>query len=350
MSELKEVFEMVTNQTEPDLDSWKQQDERQRRTARNRKIGGLVVAAAVIGAVAIVLSVALGGTPPEQTAGNPSQVPVTNPPPYSPTVVSTNGEILEVVPGVPPDASNLEFSPDGQTIAFMRQNTVWTIGRDGTHLRVLDAETHTPDRTPEGDAQEGIAWSPDGSRLAFVLGEDIWVMDADGSNPRQLTTAPGGDYQPAWSSQDVIAYWHGSSSGVDGGPPNAEIYTIPADGGTPTRLTHDDVSSIAPAWSPDGTQIVHWHGGELWVMGADGSGAHSLNVEGWSPAWSPDGSTIAFLACCESYQASDGAPLLEVRVLDLDSGNEENLASTVATDGNGPSWSQEGTLLFLRYD
>ena len=35
MPELKEVFDMVTNQTEPDLDSWGQQDERQRRTARD---------------------------------------------------------------------------------------------------------------------------------------------------------------------------------------------------------------------------------------------------------------------------------------------------------------------------
>jgi Tol biopolymer transport system component len=349
MPELKEVFDMVTKQTEPDLDSWNQQEHRQRRAARNRKIGGLVVAAAVIGAVALVLSLSLGGTPEERTGGPPTQGPPADPA-YSATVVSADGEIVEVIPGIPPGASNLEFSPDGQTIAFMQENAVWTIGRDGSDLRVLDPETHTPDRTPNGDAQEGIAWSPDGSRIAFVLGEDIYVMDADGSDVRQLTTAPGGDYQPAWSSQDVIAYWHGSSSGVDGGPANAEIYTIPADGGTPTRLTHDDVSSIAPAWSPDGTQIVHWQGGDLQVMGADGSGANSLGVGGWSPAWSPDGARVAFLECCASYRPDDGAPLLEVRVLDLESGTVENLDRWVPTDLNGPSWSPEGTLLFLQYD
>jgi hypothetical protein len=54
MPELKEVFEMVTNQTEPDLDSWKQQDERQRRTARNRKLGVFALAAA-IAVVAVVM-------------------------------------------------------------------------------------------------------------------------------------------------------------------------------------------------------------------------------------------------------------------------------------------------------
>ena len=110
------------------------------------------------------------------------------------------------------------------------------------------------------------------------------------------------------------------------------------------------MSSIAPAWSPNGTQIVFRQGGELWMMGADGNGAHSLGIEGWSPAWSPDGSTIAFLGCCESHRASDGAPLLEVRVLTLDSGTVKNLDSWVPTDLNGPSWSPEGTLLVLRYD
>jgi hypothetical protein len=47
MPELKEVFEMVTKQSEPDLDSWNQQEERHRRTARNRKVGVFVLAAAI---------------------------------------------------------------------------------------------------------------------------------------------------------------------------------------------------------------------------------------------------------------------------------------------------------------
>jgi hypothetical protein len=55
MPELKEVFDMVTNQTEPDLDSWRQQDERQRRTARNRKLGVFALAAAIAVAAVMVM-------------------------------------------------------------------------------------------------------------------------------------------------------------------------------------------------------------------------------------------------------------------------------------------------------
>ena len=54
MSELREVFEMVTKQTEPDVDAWREQERRQRRTSRNRKFGALAVAA-VIGLVAVVV-------------------------------------------------------------------------------------------------------------------------------------------------------------------------------------------------------------------------------------------------------------------------------------------------------
>jgi Tol biopolymer transport system component len=345
MPDVREVYEMVTKQKPSDPGALDRQHTRQIRTARNRKIGGIAVAVAVIGALALVISSTLGDTPKDRTGGaGPSVSPPA--PPYSAAVVSMEGDIVELVPGVPADATGLQLSPDGQTIAYFQGADISTIGRDGSHLRHLEGLAHVSD----GDAHQRLAWSPDGTKIAYVMADDIWVMNADGSDFRQLTDDPGGDYQPAWSSQDVIAYWHGATSGEDGGPPNSEIYTVPASGGTPTRLTNDDVSNIAPAWSPDGTQLAYWNGGELWVMDADGSDPHSLGVEGWSPAWSPDGTSVAYLWCCEDHHASDGAPLLEVRVVDVETRNETHLQQWVPTDFNGPSWSPEGTLLFIRYD
>jgi hypothetical protein len=76
MADLREVFEMATKTTEPDQDSWQDQERRQRRTARNRKVGALVVAAA-IGLAAVVLILELR---PGENATTPATEPsVVNP-------------------------------------------------------------------------------------------------------------------------------------------------------------------------------------------------------------------------------------------------------------------------------
>ena len=56
MAEVREVFEMVTKQTEPDLDAWREQELRQRRTTRNRRWGALALAAA-IGIVGVIVAI-----------------------------------------------------------------------------------------------------------------------------------------------------------------------------------------------------------------------------------------------------------------------------------------------------
>jgi hypothetical protein len=55
MPELKEVFDMVSQKSEPDLDAWKEQERRQLRTVRNRKIGGFAVTAAMALALGAVV-------------------------------------------------------------------------------------------------------------------------------------------------------------------------------------------------------------------------------------------------------------------------------------------------------
>jgi hypothetical protein len=72
MSELREVFEMVTKQTEPDVDAWNEQERRQRRASRNRKFGALAIAAAIgIVAVVVVIRAADEGTG-TQPGGQPT--------------------------------------------------------------------------------------------------------------------------------------------------------------------------------------------------------------------------------------------------------------------------------------
>ena len=65
MAELKELFEMVTNKTEPDLDAWQEQERRQRRRSNGRRIAAFAVAASVV-VLAIAAIVALRDNPSAQ--------------------------------------------------------------------------------------------------------------------------------------------------------------------------------------------------------------------------------------------------------------------------------------------
>lgn len=364
---------MVTNQTEPDLDSWRQQEERQRRVTRQRKIGAVaLVAALVIGVVAFAtvlrLSEETGIVPGDTT---PTPKPDTTPPfgaqvigldrPSCATYetndvirIASDACVVAQVPEVPDDAIGLRLSPDGGTIAFMTAaGQVATIGADGTGMRVLTDGTNTND----GAGQNAVSWSPDGTQIAYAWSGDIYVIDADGANARRLTTGPKGDYYPAWSPDGSrIAYWNGSSTGESGGPADSEIYTIPASGGTSTRLTRNDVPDIEPAWSPDGARIAYFSH-QLRIMQADGSRDHGQWVStfildrgesGWAPSWSPDGRKIAFLVpCCQGVAPRTR---MQVRVVILATGAIRSPDVSVQSDLDGPSWASNDTLLVNRYD
>ena len=104
MHDLREVYEMVTKQTEPDLDSWKKQEDRQRHRSRDRRIGAIVVAAAAaiaIGAFAL-LSRPGSGTTSVTNPPAPS-VPFVTTPPIGAQLVAPDGSSWE---WGPPDAAD----------------------------------------------------------------------------------------------------------------------------------------------------------------------------------------------------------------------------------------------------
>lgn len=92
MSELREVFEMVTKETEPDVDAWREQERRQRRESRIRKVGALAIAAAIgIVAVVVVIRAADEGTG-TQPGGEPTD---TNGIPTEQAIPPLSGGALE---------------------------------------------------------------------------------------------------------------------------------------------------------------------------------------------------------------------------------------------------------------
>ena len=76
-----------------------------------------------------------------------------------------------------------------------------------------------------------------------------------------------------------------------------DLYTIPVAGGKATRITSGMAWDCMPRWSPDGKTIAFISdrdgGDNLWLVNADGTGAHRITREVdnalSSPAWTPDG-------------------------------------------------------------
>ena len=96
------------------------------------------------------------------------------------------------------------------------------------------------------------------------------MMNADGTAQTRVTTAPGIDYQPAWSPDGTkILFTSRRNGGQD------DIYVINPDGTGETRLTSNSLVEMGPAWSADGTKIVYTtdqgSNYEVYTMNADGS-------------------------------------------------------------------------------
>jgi Tol biopolymer transport system component len=142
--------------------------------------------------------------------------------------------------------------------------------------------------------------SPDSRRVTVSIGgegglrEVPWVAGVDGTGLRRLL--------------DLDSY---HSASVDSWAPDgtrlavsidnlrnssAALASVPASGGPPTKLTDGTHMDFGAKWSRDGRLIAFDRDDrELWVMNADGSGAHLVMKIGgcglW--AWSPVAALLA---------------------------------------------------------
>jgi TolB protein len=106
----------------------------------------------------------------------------------------------------PVDDYSPDFSPNGRRVVFTRvtdtgvgpkRSGIYTIRKDGTHLRRV-YEALATSGVVVGDA----VYSPDGRKIAFSRRAgglpDIYTIRPDGSHMRRLSHGPGGHEQLSW--------------------------------------------------------------------------------------------------------------------------------------------------------
>lgn len=216
-------------------------------------------------------------------------------------VINADGSGLTRVTDDPGDDTDPAFSPDGSRIVFVsdRAGSASDIGESPDEIFVMDADGSDQLRlTSNRVFDDDPAFSPDGTTIAFVrqtgqAGMDIWALSATGGPPWRLTSAGGDDERPSWSpdgTRIVFSSQRDGGIGGRGGGGTGAIFVMNADGSGQQKLT-DSRLDRDPVWSPDGTRIafVSARAGdpELFAMAVDGTGVTQL-VENSASELEPD--------------------------------------------------------------
>jgi len=227
--------------------------------------------------------------------------------------------------------------------------------------------------------------------------DDVYVTEMDGSGVRQLTDAPGRDYEADITPDGrtlVVASERESESG--------QLFLMDADGSNVRRLTFSAegglrVTDDYPHWSPDGRRIVFQRttateervDADVWLIDAETEEESQLTdtPEAWdsTPAFTADGSGVMFEsnregsfsiyrldletmevtrltgdegAASGGKESPDGRSILftsdrdgdpEVYLADADGGNVRQLTDNDARD-KYPHWSPDGKLILFESD
>jgi len=160
-----------------------------------------------------------------------------------------------------------------------------------------------------------------------------------GWRPRQITSAPGWETEPALSPDGTMIAYISNESG------NPDVWLADSRGGNPLQLTDHPSADRDPAWFPDGSSIafVSERGGEpaIWKVARFGGSPLLVLPDARDPAISRDGTHIAFTRIAQSG-------FLRVGVAAI---NDIPEARFLTGDGQGfwnhedPAWSPDGTTL-----
>jgi Tol biopolymer transport system component len=152
-----------------------------------------------------------------------------------------------------PDSFVPQFTPDGQTIVFIRRDgDIYRIDADGGNLRRLTEGNRYVEFKLSPKDQHGSTdtphISPDGKRIAYVAMKDgvpnVCTMNIDGTEQRQVTHRKAACGRVRWSPTGT----HLAFVSFEGKYP--QLFVVPAPGGEPRQLTRLDGAVYHINWIP----------------------------------------------------------------------------------------------------
>ena len=298
-------------------------------------------------------------------------------------------------------ASDVQISPDGRQIAYVRlANDVMT-DRSAASIWLVDVATGQQQPLATTGGASSPRWSPDGKRLAYVAAGDggapqlfvRWM--ASGASAR-ITGLPDSSDSITWSHDGRrIAYVmtipdEGLALGK--APPKPEgakwaeplqvidkvtyradgagylkpgwdhIFVVDADGGAPRQLTFGAWNDSGPlSWSPNGRSILFsavrkgdWQraGQDSDIQSLDVASDHltaltSRNGPDQNAIFSPDGRQIAFTGFDDRGKAFDQGHLY---VMNRDGSGMRQIAANFDRGVDHIEWAPGGNTLVVGYE
>jgi dipeptidyl aminopeptidase/acylaminoacyl peptidase len=184
--------------------------------------------------------------------------------------VSPDGAVTSFLTPPRLEASNAQFSPSGDEIAYVTRSKEYFSGR--IEVMKFDKQSGQPVGKPAilytspvdrggGWSIRGVNWSPDGKTLVTVLQNSGWdhiyTLPATGGAPKQLTDGAFEDTDPVYSSDGKSIAFVSSRGLLEA----RNLWAMPAAGGEPKPLAHFAEPGLVSQiqWSPDGKKIFFNH-------------------------------------------------------------------------------------------